>query len=349
MAWFPPLLIALLFPAIASAGEREFVLRLGAESDSNPTRVFGEGEGLEVGPKGTISYRDQRLAWRDGLFSTESQVGARWLPARNDWAAVWQLGGSLTQMADPKWSHQAQAEFRGRSEAMAEDDLGIARDYERLSATVGSRRAWDAVTLDASVGYAAFGYVADHTKSWHGPTMMVAAAYAPAESVLLSATYEPSLRLNASADFSATESLTQSSTVRVSYDAGVWLASVSGGATVAASSLTEQGAGDYLHESVECTVGALLWGDAVGRLSAVLQRVSYDGAGSAVDLAVEDEDRSQVSVAVEQPLAENWGLEARYQRLFQRQASDRLAQNDFERHIAFLGLSWRSGAEASAP
>lgn len=349
MARFPLLLIALLFPAAAAAGDREVVLRLGAESDSNPTRVFGEGEGLEAGPKGTISYREQWLAWRDGLFSTESQVGARWLPARNDWAAVWQLGGGLTWMADPHWSHQAQAEFRGRSEAMAEDDRGIARDYERLSATVGSRRAWEAITLDASVGYAAFGYVADHTKSWHGPTLMVAAAYAPTEAVMLSATYEPSLRLNASADFSATDSLTQSTTVQASYDAGRWLASVSGGATVAASSLTEPGSGDYLHESVECTVGALLWGDAVGRLSAVLQRVNYDGVGSAVDLSVEDDDRSQVRVAFEQPLGGHWGVEARYQRLFQRRGSEFEVKSDFERHIAFVGLSWRSGGESSEP
>ena len=349
MARLSLLLTALLSPAAAAAGEREVVLRLGAESDSNPTRVFGAGEGLEVGPKGTVSYRDQLLLWPDGLLTTENQLGTRWLPLRNDWAAVWQVGGGLTWMGRGDWTHRAQAEFRGRSEAVEEDDLGISRDYERLAGSVGSSGSWGEFSVEGTAGYAAFGYAADRAKSWHGPTLTLSGSYAPTEALLVSMAYEPSLRRNEAAAFSLSESLSQSASARVEYDGGRWIASAAGAATAAASSISEPGSGAYLHRSLELTVGGLLWGDALGRLSGVLQRVDYDGVGSVVELAVEDEDRNQVSLAIEQPLSGGWGLEGRYQRLLQRQQAGSSAQNDFERHIAFVGLSWRSGAGGEAP
>lgn len=339
----------LLLPAVASAAERQLVLRLGAESDSNPSRTFGAGDGVGVGPKGTISFVDERLAWPDLLLSTEAQVGARWLPLREDLAAVWRLGGGLDWNQGGAWSHSAHAEFRGRSEAPGDDGLAMTRDYARVATTVASARSWDRLTLDAGAGYAAFGYAADSGRSWHGPTASVSLSYALSEAVTLSASYEPSLRISAETAFLLTESLTQSSGAKLQYDAGRWVASVSGLATAASAGSGGSGGGDYLHQTAEITLGGLLWGEAVGRLSGVLQRVAYAGAGSVVELAVEDEDRSQVGLAIEQPLVGGWGIEGRYQRYLQRLGAESSAQNDFERHIAFVGLSWRSEPEGTEP
>lgn len=343
------LFASLLFPAAASAAERQLILRLGAESDSNPARIFDAEEGVVAGPKGTISFTDERLAWPEGLLTTEAQVGARWLPLRADWAAVWRVGGGLDWRASGAWSHRAHAEFRGRSEAPGDDGLGMTRDYERVAATVGSARSWDHVTFEAAAGYAAFGYAADSGRSWHGPTGSFSVSYAPTDAVTVSASYEPSLRINAETPVLLTESLTQSTGARLQYDAGRWVASLSGSATAASAGSDAAGGGDYLHETAELTLGGLLWGDAVGRLSGVLQRVAYDGAGSVVELAVEDEDRNQVSIAIEQPLVGGWGLEGRYQRYLQRLGAESSAQTDFERHIAFVGLSWRSEREGAEP
>lgn len=344
------LLFALfVMPAVASAAERQLILRLGAESDSNPSRTFGAGDGVGVGPKGTISFVDERLAWPDGLLTTETQVGARWLPHREDWAAVWRLGGGLDWTHGGAWSHRAHGEFRGRSEAPGDDDLGITRDYERVAATLGSARSWERLTLASAAGYAAFGYAADSGRSWHGPTASISLSYAPSDAFTLSASYEPSLRMSAETAFMLTESLTQSTGARLQYDAGRWVAAVSGSATAASAGSDASGGGDYLHETVEITLGGLLWGDAVGRLSGVVQRVAYEGAGSVVELAVEDEDRNHVSLAIEQPLGGGWGLEGRYQRYLQRLGAESAAQNDFERHIAFVGLSWRSERQGEAP
>ena len=339
MARFLLIVLILLLPSAAAAAEREVVLRLGAESDSNPTREFDDRAGAEVGPKGTIAFADQLLAWPDGLLTTENQVGARWLPERNDWTAVWRVGGGLAWMNDSPWSTRVHAEFRGRSEAQGSDDLGITRDYERLSAGGVSARSWDAFSVEVAAGYAAFGYAADSGQSWHGPTWGTTAT-AEAGSATLALGYDASLRLGG--DGPLLYGATQAVTGRAEYDGGCWLASVAAAATSAPS----RGAGDdaerYLHESLELSIGGLLWGDAVGSVSGVLQRVDYDGAGAVVELAVEDEDRNQVSVAIEQPLGAGWGLEGRYQRLLQRQQAGSTAQNDFERHIAFVGLSWRS-------
>ena len=343
------LFASLLLPAAASAAERQLILRLGAESDSNPARLFGAGDGVEVGPKGTISFTDERLAWPDGLLTTEAQVGARWLPLRADWAAVWRVGGGLDWMGGGAWSHWAHAEFRGRSEAPGDDGLGMTRDYERVAATLGSARSWEHVTLEAGAGYAAFGYAADSGRSWHGPTASLSLSYAPSEAVTLSASYEPSLRISAETPFLLTESLTQATSAKLQYDGGRWVTSVSGSATASSAGSDASGGGDYLHETVELTIGGLLWGDAVGRLSGVLQRVVYEGAGSVVELAVEDEDRNQVSVAIEQPLGRGWGVEGRYQRYLQRLGAESSDKNDFERHIAFVGLSWRSEPEGAEP
>jgi hypothetical protein len=344
------LLFALfVMPAVASAAERQLILRLGAESDSNPTRTFGAEESVVAGPKGTISFVDERLAWPDGLLTTEAQVGARWLPLREDWAAVWRLGGGLNWSHGGAWSHRAHGEFRGRSEAPGDDGLGMTRDYERVAATLGSARSWERLTLESAAGYAAFGYAADSGRSWHGPTASLSLSYAASEAVTLSASYEPSLRMSAETPFLLTESLTQSTGARLQYDAGRWVGSVSGSATAASAGSDASGGGDYLHETLEITLGGLLWGDAVGRLSGVLQRVAYDGAGSVVELAVEDEDRNQVSIAIEQPLGDGWGLEGRYQRYLQRLGAATSSQNDFERHIAFVGLSWRSEREGAEP
>lgn len=343
------LFASLLLPAATSAAERQLILRLGAESDSNPARLFGAGEGVEVGPKGTISFADERLAWPDGLLTSEAQVGARWLPLRDDWTAVWRVGGGLDWMASGAWSHRAHAEFRGRSEAPGDDGLGMTRDYERLAVTLGSARSWEHLTLEAGAGYAAFGYAADRGRSWHGPTASLGLTYAPCEAVTLSASYEPSLRISAETPFLLTESLTQATSAKLQYDGGRWVTSVSGSATAASAGSDATGGGDYLHETAELTIGGLLWGDAVGRLSGLLQRVAYDGAGSVVELAVEDEDRNQVSIAIEQPLGGGWGVEGRYQRYLQRLGAESSAQNDFERHIAFVGLSWRSEPEGAEP
>lgn len=335
--------LLLFVPAVVSAAEREVMLRLGAESDSNPTRVFGDGEGIEFGPKGTVAYADQLLAWPNGLLTTDNQVGARWLPERNDWTAVWRIGGGLTWMDESPWSDRVHAEFRGRSEAQGRDDLGITRDYERLTVGGVSSRTWDGWGLEAAAGYAAFGYAADTGQSWHGPTWGVTLS-ADAGAATFSVGYDASLRLGG--DGPLLYGATQAVTGRAEYDGGCWLASVAAAATAAPS----RGAGDdaerYLHESLELSVGGLMWGDTVGRLSGVLQRVDYEGAGSVVELAVEDEDRNQVSVALEQPLPHGLGLEVRYQRLLQRQQAGSTAQNDFERHIAFVGLSWRSEGTA---
>jgi hypothetical protein len=349
MVWHLLLLAPLLLPAVASAAERQLILRLGAESDSNPARIFDAEEGVVAGPKGTISFVDERLAWPDGLLTTEAQVGARWLPLRDDWAAVWRVGGGLEWTQGGEWSHRTYAEFRGRSEAPGDDSLGMTRDYERVAATLGSSRSWEQVTFEAGAGYAAFGYAADSGRSWHGPTAALTLSYAPNEAVTLSGSYEPSLRMSAETPFRLTESLTQVAGARLQYDAGRWVASISGSATAASAGSDASGGGDYLHETAELTIGGLLWGDAVGRLSGVLQRVAYDGAGSVVELAVEDEDRNQVSIAIEQPLARGWGLEGRYQRYLQRLGAASSAQNDFERHIAFVGLSWRSEREGAEP
>ena len=343
------LFASLLVPAAASAAERQLILRLGAESDSNPARIFGADEPVVVGPKGTISFSDERLAWPDGLLTTEAQVGARWLPLRDDWAAVWRVGGGLDWTQGGDWSHRTHAEFRGRSEAPGDDGLGMTRDYERVAATLGSTRSWEHLTLDAGAGYAAFGYAADSGRNWHGPTASVTLSYAPSDTVTISGSYEPSLRMSAETPFLLTESLTQSTGARLQYDAGRWVASISGSATAASAGSDASGGGDYLHETAEITLGGLLWGDAVGRLSGVLQRVAYEGAGSVVELAVEDEDRNQVSIALEQPLVDGWGLEGRYQRYLQRLGAESSAQNDFERHIAFVGLSWRSEREGAEP
>ena len=339
----------LLLPAVASAAERQLILRLGAESDSNPARIFDAEQGVVAGPKGTISYVDERLAWPEGLLTTEAQVGARWLPLRADWAAVWRVGGGLDWTSGGDWSHRTYAEFRGRSEAPGDDGLGMTRDYERVAATVGSARAWEQVTFEAAAGYAAFGYAADSGRSWHGPTAALTLSYAPSEAVTLSASYEPSLRMSTQTPVLLTESLTQSTGAKLQYNAGRWVASLSGSATAASAGSVALSGGDYLHETAELTLGGLLWGDAVGRLSGVLQRVAYDGAGSVVELAVEDEDRNQVSIAIEQPLVGGWGLEGRYQRYLQRLGAESSTQNDFERHIAFVGLSWRSERKGGEP
>jgi hypothetical protein len=345
------LLCALGAPLDADATELSGSLRAGLEYDSNPLRRFesapdaGEGSGaggVEVVPQAIETDVAAKVsgavdaAWEVSETSEarlQARAGLRkLLEYDSEDALVWQAAASQSWLAGDRWSHRIELDGKGRLERAAR------RDYARAGGrwvAAWSHADW---TLESSLGFSAFAYLPDPDLGWTGPAAQVEAIWAPSEAWELRASYGPSLRL--SPDGAGEPS--HAAQLRAQWLTGPLL--LEGGYAFVRS---ESSAVRYQHQVVDLSVGALLFESTMLRARGMIQRTTYPSSvdlasvddAAAPELAVEDENRNQVSVSLEQPLGAGLSLETRYAGLFQSLATPG-DDRTFARHIGYVGLAW---------
>ena len=340
------LLVATSTPACpVAAQEHVWSLKAGQEVDSNPLRVVEAGSDTDTATRmlGSWSFR-HRLGLM-GVGQWGVTVGGRALVATSsESAVVSQFRHSEVFRVHPRWTVGWGIDAKDRTERQG------FRDYRRGGLALDVVRAIGVLDLSVQGSWQAFQFKPDASLSWHGPQGMVAFDVYATDWLTVQGRQSvggrfvgeealPSFDEGAVRDSNRfRQDLLVSSGVRISIASS--LASLDVGGNLIWNDSNSAGR-SYRRQVVDAQLTLNPVGNLFARFAGQLQRTRFPDTALVDDsFALDDENRNQLSVSLENPV----GHESVTVELRSTWWSDAFSGDETDRYmrwVGYAGVAWR--------
>jgi hypothetical protein len=346
------MIAVVLLSRTVAAQEHVWSLKAGQEFDSNPLRVVGAGSGTDTATRmlGVWSFRHPLGS--AGISQWGVTVGGRvLLDTGSESAVVSQFRHSETFRVHPRWTVGWGVDAKDRTER---DGF---RDYRRGGLALDVTRAIGVVDLSVHGSWQAFEFKPAPSLSWHGPQGAIAFDVYATDWLTLQGRQSVGGRfvgeeaLRASDDGLVADAnvfrqdLLVSSSVRLSFASP--LASLDVGGNLVWNDSNASGR-SYRRQVFDAQLTVNPVGNLFARVAGQLQRTTFPDTALVDDsFALDDENRNQFSVSVENPvghesvtveLRSTWWADA-----FSGDETDR-----YMRWVGYAGVAWRGRTRRQA-
>jgi hypothetical protein len=336
-------------PGLAVAQEHTWSLKAGQEVDTNPLRVVGDGSPTDTATRllGTWSLRHRIGASGVGVWS--ANVGGRLLlETRAETAVVSQLRHSERFRIHPQWSAGWAVDGKDRTE---QDGF---RDYRRGGLSMDVNRAIGLIDLSLQSSWQAFQFKPNPSLSWHGPQGAIGLDVYATDWLTVQGRQSVGVRFVGEDALEETdegavalqgvsrEDVLVSSSLRVNLAWSVMLLDLGGNLVWNRSNTFGR---EYRRQVVDAQLTLNPAGNLFARVAGQLQRTTFPDTAFVDDsFALDDENRNQLSVSLENPIGhESVTVELRstwWADAFTGDETDR-----YMRWVGYLGVAWRGRAE----
>ncbi len=325
-------------------------MKAGQELDSNPLRVVGEGSEPDTATRLLGSWSLRHPIGSTGVGVWGVNVGGRLLiDTASESAVVSQFRHAENFRVHPRWTVGWGVDGKDRTEREG------FRDYRRGGVNLDVVRAIGLLDVSVQGGWQAFQFKPEPSLSWHGPQGVLAFDVYATDWLTLQGRQSVGARFVGEEALQVTDEsgglderasrrdVLVSSGVRVGF---AWaVASLDLGGNLVWNSSNTFGR-SYRRQVFDAQVTVNPIGNLFARIAGQLQRTMFpDIAFVDESFALDDENRNQLSVSLENPI----GHESVTLELRSTWWSDAFSGDETERYtrwVGYAGLCWRGRAHA---